>query len=237
MKHLQFSDFSHYRRELMGIAIIGVCLLHAFAWTDIEGTKIARIISPFARIAFTEGFLFLSGFGLYYSFCKNNNKRTFYLKRFNRVLLPYVIMCLPFFLRGLIGGVYDFPSVLLKFSTIYFWIFGNDGMWYISLSVVLYLLFPFIFSFMFDIQKEKFVVQRTLTLIALCIAVCLMLYHFIPEYYKLIEIGVAKIPMFFIGMLTAYYAHNGKVLTIWHLFGGDCLKTITAKMSPNISYC
>lgn len=73
---------------------------------------------------------------------------------------------------------------------------------------------------MFDIQKEKFVVQRTLTLIALCIAVCLMLYHFIPEYYKLIEIGVAKIPMFFIGMLTAYYAHNGKVLTIWHLFGG-----------------
>lgn len=102
MKHLQFSDFSHYRRELMGIAIIGVCLLHAFAWTDIEGTKIARIIFPFARIAFTEGFLFLSGFGLYYSFCKNNNKRTFYLKRFNRVLLPYVIMCLPFFLRGLI---------------------------------------------------------------------------------------------------------------------------------------
>lgn len=37
MKQLQFSSFSKYRGELMGIAIIGVCLLHAFALTGLDG--------------------------------------------------------------------------------------------------------------------------------------------------------------------------------------------------------
>ena len=93
-----FSVLSRFRQELMGIAILGVCLLHAFDWAGIGDSVISKAISPFARIAFTEGFLFLSGFGLYYSFSKNSDLRQFYLKRVNRVLLPYMIMGLPFFL-------------------------------------------------------------------------------------------------------------------------------------------
>ena len=64
-----FSVFSKFRQELMGIAILGVCLLHAFGWAGIGDSVISKVVSPFARIAFTDGFLFLSGFGLYYSFC------------------------------------------------------------------------------------------------------------------------------------------------------------------------
>ena len=41
----------------MGIAILGVCLLHAFKWAGIGESLIAHTIGPFARIAFTDGFL------------------------------------------------------------------------------------------------------------------------------------------------------------------------------------
>ena len=126
----------------MGIAILGVCLLHGFSWANISETAIGHLIRPFAKIAFTDGFLFLSGFGLYYSFTKNGDLRKFYIKRVNRVLLPYMIMGLPFFLLSLITGCISVPTFLLKITSLCFWFLGNDGMWYISMSVALYFLFP-----------------------------------------------------------------------------------------------
>lgn len=138
-----FAIFSKYRGELMGIAILGVCLLHAFKWAELGDSLIAHAVGPFARIAFTDGFLFLSGFGLYYSFSKNGDLCKFYLKRLNRVLLPYMIMSLPFFLLGLITGNISVSTFLMKLTSLYFWFWGNDGMWYISMSVALYLFISF----------------------------------------------------------------------------------------------
>ena len=220
MEKYGFNTFSKLRGELMGIAIIGVCLLHAFAWAEMGDSIMCKVISPFARIAFTDGFLFLSGFGLYYSFARNNDRRTFYKKRFNRVLLPYVIMGLPFFLYGLIWGDVSTVSFFLKITTLYFWLFGNDGMWYISMSVALYALFPFVYKFIFGNKQEKSIIQRTLFLAVVCIAVCLALYMNAPTYYAKLEIGISKTPMFLIGMLVGYYSRNNRNLSWKHIFGG-----------------
>lgn len=168
-----FAIFSKYRGELMGIAILGVCLLHAFKWAGIEESAIAHAVGPFARIAFTDGFLFLSGFGLYYSFSKNSDLRRFYIKRVNRVLLPYMIMGLPFFLIGLATGGMSLSAFLLKLTSLYFWFFGNDGMWYISMSMALYLLFPFAYKFLFDQVKGLRVVTRTMIIVVTCVSACL----------------------------------------------------------------
>ena len=146
----------------MGIAILGVCLLHAFKWAGIGESPIAHVIGPFARIAFTDGFLFLSGFGLYYSFSKNGDLCKFYTKRVNRVLLPYMIMGLPFFLLGLITGDISVSDFLLKFTSLYFWCFGNDGMWYISVSLALYFIFPVVDKHCLSNRKELIVVAKTL---------------------------------------------------------------------------
>ena len=227
MQRYGFNMFSQFRGELMGIAILGVCLLHAFAWADMGDSIFCKLIAPFARIAFTEGFLFLSGFGLYYSFSKNNDRRTFYKKRFNRVLFPYVIMGLPFFLYGLILGDLSITKFFLKVTSLYFWLFGNDGMWYISMSVALYALFPFAYKFIFDNHQERSVLVRTLFLVVTCIAVCLALYMNAPTYYAKLEIGIAKTPMFFIGMLAGYYSRINRVLSWKHIFGGGILLCVT----------
>lgn len=232
----QFNIISKFRGELMGIAIIGVCLLHAFAWAGLGDMPVCKALSPFARIAFTEGFLFLSGFGLYYSFSKNNDRRTFYKKRFNRVLFPYVIMGLPFFLYGLICGDLSITKFFLKVTSLYFWLFGNDGMWYISMSVALYALFPFAYKFMFGNQQEKSVLLRTLLLVVACVAVCWTLYMNAPAYYAKLEIGIVKTPMFFAGMLVGYYSRNNKNFSWKHMLGGGILLCLTFVLKKHCDF-
>lgn len=222
-----FSVFSKFRQELMGIAILGVCLLHAFDWAGIGDSVIAKVVSPFARIAFTDGFLFLSGFGLYYSFSKNGDLRQFYLKRVNRVLLPYMIMGLPFFLLSLITDNITLSTFLLKLTSLYFWFFGNDGMWYISMSVALYFLFPVVYRFLFIKQKEQVILVKMLLIIITCIAVSFVLYALAPHYFSMVQIGVTKAPMFFIGMLVGWYSCLGRSMSWKHIVGGVFLLSLT----------
>ena len=61
-----YSQISKYRDVLMGIGILGVMLSHYFRWSGLEGGPVALAFKPFIGLVYTEGFLFLSGFGLYY---------------------------------------------------------------------------------------------------------------------------------------------------------------------------
>ena len=45
---------------------------------------------------YKEIFVFLSGMGLYYSFSKDSNVKKFYIKRYKRILIPYVIVAIAF---------------------------------------------------------------------------------------------------------------------------------------------
>lgn len=144
---MDFSVFSKYRTELMGIAILNVMALHALSWTQaIEQPNIAVLaLNTFGRLIFTEGFLFFSGLGIYYSLTKNSNIKRFYVRRLKRLIVPYVIIALPFFIYQSIGRQYGIDILMLKLTSLFFWVHGNDGMWYISLSLVLYFSSPMIY--------------------------------------------------------------------------------------------
>ena len=213
---LSYSIFSYYRTALMGIAILGVMILHGIRWAGIEDSLFDKIVSPFARIAFTEGFVFLSGLGLYYSFSKNSNLKEFYMKRWYRLMVPFLIMATPFYLYSLLDDG-DIMRFLLNESTLYFWIFGNNGMWYISISVLLYIIFPFIYKFMFIDNNNKTITLRALLLILLSITTVVGISLVSPEYYKMTSIGIDKLPIFIIGMLIGYYAKMSYKLTVFYL--------------------
>jgi hypothetical protein len=55
------------------------------------------------------------------------------------------------------------------------------------MSVVLYLLFPFAYKFMFAQQKEIGVVTRTLIIIMTCVFACFAFYNFAPHYYDMLD--------------------------------------------------
>lgn len=144
---ISYSLLRKYRAELMGIAMLNVMVLHSLSWTGFNSPGwAASVLNIFGRLLFTEGFLFLSGFGLYYSLHKNYNLRLFFVKRFQRLLIPYWVMSLPFFMTWLIVGRFGVGGLLMRLTTLEFWFHGNyAGMWYISLSFLLYACMSLIF--------------------------------------------------------------------------------------------
>ncbi len=140
---ISYNIIGQYRSQLMGIAMLNVMMLHSMSWLSIS---LPKSVDFMIGILFTEGFLFLSGYGIYYSFFKNSNLKQFYGKRIQRLLIPYWIITTPFFVVQLTNGDYDFLGFIQRCFTIAFWTHGNyAGLWYISVSVLLYLCFPLIF--------------------------------------------------------------------------------------------
>ena len=150
----RFSLLSNYRSALMGIAILGVMFAHAVSWTN-NPCHIGIVLNPFARLVFTEGFLFLSGFGLFYSFQKQSNIKLFYERRVTRLLIPFMVIALPYYLIFLFSGKHTLWEFVLNETALYYFIYGNNGMWYISISILLYCLFPFMYKFISIVFSNK----------------------------------------------------------------------------------
>ena len=89
-------SISKCRSLLMGYAILGVLVGHIFAFGDVEPTACVNVISWLNGLVHTAGFLFLSGFGVFYSLHKNGSIVGFYKRRLQRFLLPLPIMAYHF---------------------------------------------------------------------------------------------------------------------------------------------
>lgn len=204
-KRYNWQLISQYRSELMGIGIIGVMISHFLRWNEIQGA-VAYIFKPFIGLVYTEGFLLLSGLGLYYSYKRDNNLKSFYIKRINRLLIPFLIIAVPFYVaRGLVFH-HSLGLILLNISSLRFWFVGNDGMWYISVSLLLYLIFPLLYKIIFGYKSNVF--QRGILVIAFFYAIGLSAYYFFPSYYNLTGIGLTQMPMFVVGMMVGYLSYN-----------------------------
>lgn len=83
-------DFSKYRTELMGLAIVMVVFHHLTLRTSAgllgKGYMFLRVTGAMG----VDIFLFLSGLGLFYSFRKNPDIKAFYKKRLIRIIPTYV---------------------------------------------------------------------------------------------------------------------------------------------------
>ena len=98
---------SKFRLELMGFATIWVMLFHFRANMEIAP------IDWLSSVGYggVDIFLYLSGFGLYYGYSKNENRRIFYIRRFMRIYPIYlIIIVVDTFLRQQINIV----DILLK---------------------------------------------------------------------------------------------------------------------------
>lgn len=162
------SIVSKHRLELMGIAILQVLLMHLFS---LNGLYVPLAIIWIINLVYVQGFLFLSGFSMYYSYTRDHNIRRFYLKRVNSLLLPYILMTLPYFLYMYLTGQQDLiphytPSVwesnsevmtlLGHLTTISYWYEGEfNGMWYVALTLVLYFSYPLVYQLIFKSSGGK----------------------------------------------------------------------------------
>lgn len=135
---------TNYRQALMGVSILAIILYHAYVWIAPQELNLLK--------TFTYGytgvdiFMFLSGFGLCYSYSKNSIT-VFYYRRLKRIF-PLTI------LSGLIVSLFAYRyedsvtywDVFCNISTLYY--FGLGGTywnWFIPGIFILYTSFPLLF--------------------------------------------------------------------------------------------
>lgn len=195
---------SKYRTALMGVAIIGVMIGHCK--TDWPVSIFSKAVGVLCYSVFTGGFLFLSGFGLYYSMSKNASVKEFYAKRMKRVLVPWACIAIPYFLfMDVIHSAYC-NNFLWHVSTLAFWKSGNySGMWYISVILALYLVYPLYHRIAY---KEGILRPFTLLLVLeLILTAEYLLVKCVPDYYERISI-CKNVGLFFIGSEVAASMNN-----------------------------
>lgn len=90
--NFNLSNLSTYRQEMMGLSIAMVLLCHA----RMDGAALPSLILSLLSLGNwgVDIFFLLSGVGIYYSLQKCDNQgtslRSWYLKRFKRILIPYL---------------------------------------------------------------------------------------------------------------------------------------------------
>lgn len=200
---------SKYRTAVMGIAILGVMIGHCKSEWHVSIFN--KLIGVFCYSVFTGGFLFLSGFGLFFSMSKKPNVSEFYSKRVKRLLIPWFCIGVPYF--GLMDIVHNgaWRDFLWHISTLAFWRSGNySGMWYVSVIVMLYLVYPWFHRLAFrDGTYRNGTILLTVSAIAI---IEYMLNKRLPNLYARWEIAMS-ISIFFIGVYVGYLSTIQKPCT------------------------
>ncbi|MBE6515169.1 MAG: acyltransferase [Methanocorpusculum parvum] len=139
-------------------AILAVIAIHtAAALTRVENPTEFCVVSLWQDISSfaVPLFICISGFVLYLSY-NPNAKRTFYKKRYQRIIPPYLIFTIIYLIANIfkeyvISGIFQIPSAGVIVNAFLF-ATSNEHMWFFLIIIELYLFYP-IFSAVY--QKLK----------------------------------------------------------------------------------
>lgn len=206
-----YSLISKYRTVLMGIAIILIMFCHmdvAQGHNGVQVTFIAKTLHIFT--VGVDIFMFLSGFGLYYSYKRHKQSYlAFEKKRLVRILPTYLII------GGVTYVIYDLIMHQLGFfqflSDITFvsWMRGESTKyWYILAIIVFYLIFPALFRFVYS---GKYGLLKTIGF-SLC---WWIVEELLSEQMAVVgnfRIALARLPIFVIGLYCGSLSYEKKEL-------------------------
>lgn len=200
---LNFSVYSEYRTQIMGLAAIMIIVCH-IRGIDNSSIPLLEKILWFGNYG-VELFLFVSGIGMYYSLTKTNtNLNQWYKRRYIRITVPFILIAISIYpLRVILNIPVSFSDFFLYITTLEFWI-HHRGAWYVAMLFPLYFLTPYIVK---TINTYK---ARVLTISVLIIL--LFGFSYIPsenEIIRNIQFVTIRVPIFILGIGIAPYVKNG----------------------------
>lgn len=183
----------------MGIAILMVLFYHLYSLFSIGSLNIFR-----HWYAGVDIFMFLSGWGLCYSY-KNHSLSTFYKRRLFRILPLYIFqVIMANAILSIIQGhdYYDLAKhVIDELLTLFNMSIGGDfGNWYTSAILLLYIAFPFLY---FLVRKFRLVLYVIMGLIS-----CAIIHHY-PDMQWQYNCFLSRVPAFLLG-ITLYSMNEEK---------------------------
>ena len=150
----------------------------------------------------------------------------FLLRRFDRVLIAVFII---YGTRWIIQAVYyqqDWHLVAMEFSLTQFWIIGrNDGTWYVSLLLPLYVLYPSIHGILFAKDRHSWLASWTVVLIGLSVLLYSLVQYANPDYFSNVEGAFRRIPTFLLGCAfgRVVYEHRHGSPLLWGISILSCV--------------
>lgn len=209
---------SKYRDEIYGVSILWIMLFHGYL-CDVYYFADVPILNYVGKLIEAgnlgvEMFLMMSGICLYFSYSKNPDTFAFLKKRLKRVIPAMFVICGPYWIWQIIRGDITFSLFFLNLTTLRFWVTGDQQIWFVSLILLCYLLFPYFYGYIYE--KEEHTLFR-------CVLSCICLVLFVwiikdvtPKYYKQTEIALTRIPSFLIGIWMGKKVHNKeKISALW----------------------
>ncbi len=180
---------SKYRNSLMGIAIIWIIFGHSHISINIP--QIIRF--PFCGLGYggVEIFLFLSGLGIYCSLYKDNDLGNFYLRRIKRFLPAIPIFIIYIFIIKLT----IFHQIVGIFTLENFWL-DNRAFGYLSYAFLCYTLSPILVDI---INKHLHSISNKILFLLFILLLS------IPFWGDGRIQGIARVPIFFIGLCVGQY--------------------------------
>ena len=222
-----FSRWSKYRTELMGITMCGIIIGHIMGRLNAHNV----VLDFTQKVLHVETFILLSGFGLFYSMRKGCKVVPFYIKRCQRVLLPFIIMVTPYLIYEFFIEKYSLLRLFLKITSLDFWFNGNYiGAWYVAFSMALYLLFPLFYKCV-NRKGLLFSSINAILLIVFLIILNFLIESFVPDKYNQIEIALRHSPMFVVGIYLARFSFenvSNKVIVLY--WCGVVVFTLTLRL-------
>lgn len=205
---------SEARNVIFGIATLWIGLFHSDYLNDTISFYIKSdfIAEPLKFIRSTgnvgvDMFLFLSGIGLYFSFTKDSHVLSFWKKRLMRVLpSAFLIATFYFSLRYVNGRFSSGPLYyVLRETFLYFFVKGERVFWFISLILLMYLVFPIFYKII-----DKWKAWGMIGLVAVIIAGTFAVRAIAPGVYSNVEIALCRIPVFVIGIWAGRFVMEKK---------------------------
>ena len=194
---MNYSLLSNHRSKLMAIAMIWIACFHASFWLD---NKLLSFIKS-NGFGGVDIFVFLFGFGVYYSLTKNKNISVFKFYR-NRLLrlLPYVI---PVLVVYCIYNSYDIYTSILYVLLLDFWKSGNTTLWYFPAMIAFIIISPIVFYSLEKDLKNTFVYS---------IIICIIAFVFYKDTTQMI-FG-SRLPIFIMGFVYGKASMEQKLIKI-----------------------
>ena len=194
------SNLLKKRNAIYGICAIWIVLFHTFRRISMPYIPVITNIIGIGNMA-VDIFFFLSGVCLSLSAARQRYLEKgwaeYYKRRFIRIILPYLIICIPYYLWATAFEstgtfVHRVIAFVANFSSATFWLRGIQTTWYLYGIALFYILFPFLYRFAIQNGwKKKFILLLGVIAFAITTA-------YVPVL-KNSMILWARLPIFLIG--------------------------------------
>ena len=179
-------------------------------------------------------FMFCSAVSLYYSWSSRSDLSTYIRRRLLRILPATYLTFGTFWTIQLLSGHYTLPYFIYKLLLFGPLISGNDdGSWFIPAILLLYCLFPYLYTFIYSSKKptEGGMVRRTLFLCLIVSLAYWLIHKYANGWFNVAEIALARVPVFISGVYVGHLVRRGAQISrnlMWVIGGGFCLWLVFA---------